>query len=358
MKNTVNPNWSFYSDLLPKIVSWSCDYDQIPLLPLLEAGNSGIIALKQSQIRSILANAFFLNTTDLAFVFGSQGRWIGTLDFSVIYSDVPSVCIQRILCQLNYFVCISELPENRTVTFERYLMETTPNWEKEELLIEKDTVRVHTNSMEASKARGFVDFANADLHIGGIIPSMTQEEVLFSACPECFVGLLFTERYLDNEVMIIKKVQRFSTYTGYGASFQWTGAETIIRLHDIVVIDATMEDQFTRKMILRDLNKAWKGFSACGGTISTGHWGCGAFGGNKTLKFLQQLCAATCAHVTLDYSTYNDITCAENFKEILQLTSAKMKVKDIFEMMETFKQDRTALFSVFDDYVMLKLRGN
>ena len=42
--------------------------------------------------------------------------------------------------------------------------------------------------LEELGSEAFVDFANQDLHIHCVIPSATQEEVLFSCCPEAFVG--------------------------------------------------------------------------------------------------------------------------------------------------------------------------
>jgi hypothetical protein len=45
--------------------------------------------------------------------------------------------------------------------------------------------------MEDPNAPAFVNFANEQLHIGRIISSCIQEEVLFSCAPESFVGLLF-----------------------------------------------------------------------------------------------------------------------------------------------------------------------
>jgi len=358
MKNNGQSDWSFYHHLLPNIIKWACDFDKIKPLPLLQSGNCGQISLSTVEIRTLLANAFFLNTLDLAFVFGCQRKFIGTLDFGIIYSDVytglSSVCIQRILCQLSYFASVSDVTEDRIITFDRLVMSNTPQWASDDTIISNDSVSVLTQSMEMSEGRGFVDFANADLHIGTIIPSMTQEEILFSTCPECFVGLLFCERFAVNEVMIIKNVQRFSTYSGYGSTFQWTGIDTEKRLLDVVVIDATMEEQYTSKMILRDLNKAWQAFSMCSGTITTGHWGCGAFGGNRVLKFLQQLCAATLAKVNLDYSTYGDSACAKKFEHILQLiTSSNLRVRDIFALMIDFQTVTTT----FDQYCLKKLEN-
>ena len=51
-------------------------------------------------------------------------------------------------------------------------------------------------------------------------------------------------------------------------------------------------------MILRDINKAFCGFSLAGEEmdgIASGKWGCGVFGGNPYLKVLQQWIAASLA---------------------------------------------------------------
>lgn len=46
----------------------------------------------------------------------------------------------------------------------------------------------------------------------------------------------------------------------------------------------------------RELNKAYLGFSCDthGKSIATGHWGCGAFGGNTELKALIQYVCGFC----------------------------------------------------------------
>eukprot|EP01126_Amoeba_proteus_P048736 TRINITY_DN5655_c0_g1_i5.p1 TRINITY_DN5655_c0_g1~~TRINITY_DN5655_c0_g1_i5.p1 ORF type:complete len:224 (+),score=30.82 TRINITY_DN5655_c0_g1_i5:657-1328(+) len=200
--------------------------------------------------------------------------------------------------------------------------------------------------MESSNYRGFVDFANCFIHIGQIIPSMTQEEVLFSCCPECFVSMLFCEKLEDNEVVVIRGVKRFSDYVGYQFSFKWEGPFISYDcFHDILVMDASVDmcgEQFSPATILRDLNKVYLGFKACGGSISTGHWGCGAFGGDKSLKFLQQLCAATEAKVRLDYSTYRDKEYCDSMQKALNLMEESgVTVRVAYELMLKFERNTT-----------------
>lgn len=47
--------------------------------------------------------------------------------------------------------------------------------------------------------------------------------------------------------------------------------------------------------------------------FSTGNWGCGSFGGDLQLKFLQQLLSASLAQVDLVYCTANE----EHFKNLI-----------------------------------------
>jgi hypothetical protein len=64
--------------------------------------------------------------------------------------------------------------------------------------------------------------------------------------------------------------------------------------------------QFGEGLIRRDLNKARQAFAGAS-TVATGNWGCGAFGNDHVLKFLQQWLAASDAGVTqLYYHTYAD----------------------------------------------------
>mmetsp|Transcript_6610 Transcript_6610/g.9264 ORF Transcript_6610/g.9264 Transcript_6610/m.9264 type:complete len:447 (-) Transcript_6610:112-1452(-) len=174
------------------------------------------------------------------------------------------------------------------------------------------SVTLKENKIEDSTASHHVDFANARLHIGRIIPSATQEEILFSIKPELFAAMLLEshEPMRDNEAIIISGARCFSTYSGYLNSFRFTGPVTKIesRPPSIIAIDAVVvssyNEQFAKSSLERDLLKAYLGFRDAD-SVSTGGWGTGAFGGDPILKFLQQWVAASLANVNnLDYSCY------------------------------------------------------
>jgi poly(ADP-ribose) glycohydrolase len=50
--------------------------------------------------------------------------------------------------------------------------------------------------------------------------------------------------------------------------------------------------------------------------LSTGKWGCGAFGGDVQLKFLIQWMAATMTDKEIIFHTFNDNNCLEKLTDI------------------------------------------
>ena len=138
------------------------------------------------------------------------------------------------------------------------------------------------------------------------------------------------------------KTIQYSDYQGYGYNFSYKNSlidgKTPIKMHRIIAIDALPGGSswfsfFNNDKIIqdinRDLHKAFVGFSLTDfgvekndlkKTIATGNWGCGAFGGNHELKFIQQWIAASFAGIEkLDYFTFNDnkmINVEKNFQKI------------------------------------------
>ena len=76
----------------------------------------------------------------------------------------------------------------------------------------------------------------------------------------------------------------------------------------------SLEQQFDPDKMLRELRKAFVGFSDHGGeassgtftTIATGNWGCGAFGGYVDLKAVLQWMAASMAGRPVRYYPFKD----------------------------------------------------
>lgn len=65
-----------------------------------------------------------------------------------------------------------------------------------------------------------VDFANENVGFGS---TGTQEELLLGTSPETCVIVLFNERLMDNEALLITGAQRYGTYAGYRREAHFTG---------------------------------------------------------------------------------------------------------------------------------------
>lgn len=116
--------------------------------------------------------------------------------------------------------------------------------------------------------------------------------------------------------------ERFSNYTGYADTFQWSGNCDDPTPYDgsarkqttIVAIDAIYFskpiNQFNRAYVLREVNKTYIGFHSRQPyqlpAVATGNWGCGAFRGNPHIKFLIQLMACSATNRDMVYYTFND----------------------------------------------------
>eukprot|EP01127_Copromyxa_protea_P009445 TRINITY_DN2234_c0_g1_i3.p1 TRINITY_DN2234_c0_g1~~TRINITY_DN2234_c0_g1_i3.p1 ORF type:complete len:302 (+),score=44.16 TRINITY_DN2234_c0_g1_i3:90-995(+) len=217
-----------------------------------------------------------------------------------------------------------------------------------------------------------VDFANKLIGGGVLGHGCVQEEIRFAINPECVVSRLFCQELKSNESIIIKGAERYSNYSGYSKTFQWTGdhvdntsRDSLNRLNtEIVAIDAIKFNnplsQFSSEAILRELNKAYAGFYKANSSapsdntpvtrdhrgcatsegdihvtrdhrgcatslddtptssgnipVATGHWGCGAFRGDKQLKSLIQLMAASHSNRSVRYFTFGD----RNFQQQLE----------------------------------------
>lgn len=155
--------------------------------------------------------------------------------------------------------------------------------------------------------------------------------------------MLLFEEMEPNEAILITGAERFSTYSGYGNKFDYTGPfidpnpidNEGRRCVNIVAMDAVVAgydgDEFSQRLIDRDINKAFVAFSAetsmdkaNGKTpVASGNWGCGAFGGNKELKTLIQWIAASMAGRPLHYHMFDSTQLAKEQTEIFKLLSEK-----------------------------------
>jgi len=135
--------------------------------------------------------------------------------------------------------------------------------------------------------------------------------------------------------LVVNGVTRTNNYTGYQNSFKFVGDfDQDNRPMAIIFIDALPGGEQDDKTFLRELNKAYIGFSCDtkGLPIATGHWGCGAFGGNHKFKTILQLLAASEAERNLHYATFGNNQYTDEFPPFLeQLQSIGVTVGELFK---------------------------
>lgn len=265
------------------------------------------LRLTRGQLLWLSANAFFLNIK-------KHREAAGHFDWAQVYQERwgDSVADARLMCWLSFFEAVRnaeewwlQRPPLVAVRVGSVGADTADDWFRgDEVLRANEIVRFHDGKMEEVDG-AFVDFANAQMHIGRIIASATQEEVLFSACPELFALLPFVDRLQDGEAVVVRGATRVCDYTGYADTFRFAKRFSApFREDEVVVIDAVQNRHFPRSR--RDIHKAFVAFAACEKeAMSTGAWGCGVFGGNLAHKLLQQAMAAQLAGKRIFFSCYH-----------------------------------------------------
>ncbi|KAL5245031.1 hypothetical protein ACI65C_012441 [Semiaphis heraclei] len=326
----------FFNNLLPKIIQLAL---QLPTLvtkpiPLLKQTHNHSISLSQMQIACLLANAF-LCTFPHRNVSNSKSEYseYPYINFNgffqlTVYSPADHYLYEKFKCIICYFKKVTSADSvlNGIVTYSRRRLPSgdLPYW----LQSTKKLTNLYITSDGTIEDDGDgmlqVDFANKFIGGGVLGHGSVQEEIRFLICPELLVSLLFSEKMLHTEAIIITGVERFSDYSGYANSFEWKGVhldvtpvdDTNRRYTTIVAIDALYyndpKNQFKTKNLRRELHKSFAGFSwgqdsECSDVaIATGNWGCGAFRGDCHLKSLLQLMSAAQANRDVAYFTFGD----------------------------------------------------
>ncbi|KAJ6531446.1 hypothetical protein DFH09DRAFT_1044648 [Mycena vulgaris] len=158
--------------------------------------------------------------------------------------------------------------------------------------------------------------ANSDIGFGR---TASQEEMHVGCSPQSLPAKLFTPPLGHDQVMVLRGCEAMIELSGYARTAQlaaivpagqhdWS-ARTMLFM-DALELDAYDTSTSTPDLLPgnvdRELAKAYTAFSSYGDaapytSVVTGHWGCGAFGGNREIKSMIQWCAASMAGVELNF---------------------------------------------------------
>ncbi|KAK2944091.1 putative polyADP ribose glycohydrolase [Blattamonas nauphoetae] len=219
--------------------------------------------------------------------------------------------VTKLNCLFHFFHRVhSSGPLSRQLEVQRRSMDKTPDWAESRKTLCRVLIDIDGRVEDTPPHHFKVDFANRFLGGGVLRHGAVQEEILLSICPEGLIPMLFLEEHSANEASLIVNAERFCQYKGYQMAFAFNGPfheepESEVKSR-MIVMDATnysgpptgrneVKNQWSKTAIDRELNKALTGFSFVtpGESLCTGHWGCGAYRGDRVMKFLLQWMAAS-----------------------------------------------------------------
>lgn len=362
----------FYTEILPFIIEQALKLPERAkkkygeqTLPLMKSKKPMKEEIPKYLILSILSNDFFCNHKDFVGQLNSSQKKLTNLeewcnvDWYWLYSFDSSVSVNRIKCFLAYFIFAKDIIDSKKndyfenmVTLERIVFDKhkiEENLSECKKTFTTNDINIHFKSMEDPEieTQSIVDFANMDLQTGQIIPSATQEEVLFSIRPEMFVAMFICQRIYENEILIISGIPQLLEYEGYSNTFKFKKIKDKIpeKNQCILALDATMFNHYLYKSVIQDVSKFFTACEFCkkkynNAAISTGNWGCGAFGCDKAHKFLQQIICSKANDVKLSFSTFGKENECNSFKELFNaVIKYKPKVCDLWKLISNFHGD-------------------
>ena len=386
-----NEEEKFYTELLPFIIEQGLLIEERAnkkygeqTLPLIPAGKPVKECIPKILFLSIISNNFFCNHKDFINQLTEEQKKLTKIKewhivnwyklYNIDYSVENFVATQRIICLIAFFdfakKILKECKNNnyfdKDIIIER--IKFNPEDINKKLLecnlpFEETDIFIHSNDMDNPGiiTQSLVNFANRSFQTGRIIPSATQEEVLFCVRPELYAAMFICQTVYENEIIIISNAFKLMDNSGYLNSFKFENLKNNIFSADyndlikndnenILCLDATFKEHYLYKSILQDCSKFYSACDFCAKKnenpgISTGSWGCGAFWCDKAHKFLQQICCAKSNGVKLSYSTFGDNNYKNKleklFKAVLEFTP---KVCDLYKLIIEFKGTRDREF--------------
>ncbi|OWF51527.1 uncharacterized protein LOC110449053 [Mizuhopecten yessoensis] len=275
----------FLQSTFPAIIDLALDHPNVippQGIAYSKQQKASTTVLSRRCVASILACGFLC-------LFEERGKpWIthqltNVINFTNIFKNLQMASqIAKLRCLLNYFEQVAERGKNLTgnVTYVRQVitreeMPTMDSWLNCDQRL--CPLRVYEDGVieDAGCEAVEVDFANKYIGGGVLGRGRVQEEIRFTVCPEMIASMLFMECMEENEAIIIKGYEQFSATQGYAGSLLYVGphSDPVRRdengdlMSTLCAIDAVsyrnnQREQYSDYMCVRDLNKAYVGFSA------------------------------------------------------------------------------------------------
>ncbi|CAN6297079.1 unnamed protein product [Urochloa humidicola] len=358
-------------------------------LRILASQDAGIVFLSQELVAALLTCAFFcLFPTD-----GRAEASLPTINFDSLFvalvHNARQSQEQKVRCLVHYFERVTDSTPTGFVSFERKVLPrravsdsvTYPDmdaWMKSSASLCQFRVFSSGFIEDEEEEALEVDFANRFLGGGALSRGCVQEEIRFMINPELIACMLFTASMEDNEAIEIVGAERFSQYMGYGSSFRFVGdyldskpidamGRRRTRIVAIDALDCPTRLHYESSGLLREVNKAFCGFfdqsklqlyaklfqgsnnkdispsiSSNGYVgVSTGNWGCGAFGGNPEIKsMIQWIAASQALRPFVNYYTFEDASLERLGEVIRWILRHGWTVGELWHMLVEYSSQR------------------
>ena len=258
------------------------------------------------QVEALLVMAFFC-----MFPYRNSAGEMPSINFNGLYLAMdrnqgrrPDAAKAKMDCIWQYFASSAYEQRHggseRTITFTRRTISKKIDWSKEQGPLSEVTF---SDLPIEDQAGPILEVLFANKVIGGRIlgPGAFQEEIRMAVAPEMIVTRLFTAPLGDQEVLFVAGAKRFYKTSGYSDTLKFDGHyEDMEARREVVAMDATVYSnpnrRYSKQDIEREVNKAFCAFYSTASNpskIATGHWGCGSSGGDRELKAVIQLIAAS-----------------------------------------------------------------
>ncbi|CAK5274391.1 unnamed protein product [Mycena citricolor] len=202
---------------------------------------------------------------------------------------------------------------------------------------------------------------SANSHIG-FGRTASQEEMQVGCTPTALPAKLVTPPLSDTKVLVVRGCAPVVEMVGYGRAavlhrivpaYEHDWSQRVMLFMDALELDGYDSTSCTPDLlpghIDRELNKALTAFASDSyEEVVTGHWGCGAFGGNKEIKGVVQWCAASRAGVELAFVCDTQDSFGVDFKKFVdQALDRHWKVDDVLSVLASIGPTDPARLSIF-----------